>query len=189
MPENVIRQGKVEIGKGTIIGDNVILGNRDDGTITIGEDSVIRSGSVIYSGVRTGRNFRTGHNVLIREETGIGDSVLVGTNSVIDGHCSIGNNVSIQTNVYVTMNTVIEDNVFMGPCSVTTNDKYMEYGAELEGPTIKNGARVGANSTILPGITVGEKAVIGSGAVVTRDVVPGTIVAGNPARKIDQKIQ
>lgn len=184
MPATVIQQGKVTIGNGAVIDDNVVLGNRDDGEVTLGDNAHIRSGTVIYSDVKIGAGFRTGHNALIRENTDIGNDVLVGTNSVLDGTCRIGNGVSIQTNVYITRYTILEDNVFMGPCSVTTNDKYMQTGAELKGPTIKKGARIGANATILPGITVGEDAVVGAGSVVTRDVAPNTVVAGNPARPI-----
>ncbi|NQT71748.1 MAG: nucleotide sugar dehydrogenase [Chloroflexi bacterium] len=186
MPDNTILRGNVNIGDGTTIEDNVVLGNKDDGTVTIGENSIVRSGTVIYSGVTIGKNFKTGHNVLIREETQIGDNVLVGTNSVVDGHCTIGNSVSIQTSVYVTAYTTIEDDAFMGPRSVTTNDKYMEIGAELVGPTIKKGARIGANATLLPGVTIGEGAVIGSGAVVTKDMAPAITAIGNPARKMNQ---
>ncbi len=186
MSKNITLHGKVNLGAGTIIQDNVILGNREDGIVTIGENSLIRSGTAIYSDVKIGKNFRTGHNVLIRENTEIGNDVLIGTNSVIDGNCKIGNNVSIQTNVYITAYTIVEDDVFMGPCSVTTNDKYMRYGAELKGPIIRRGAKIGANSTILPGITVGEKATVGSGAVVTKDVAAKATVAGNPAREINR---
>jgi len=186
MSKNIILHGEVNLGTGTTIQDNVILGNREDGVVTIGENSFIRSGTAIYSDVKIGKNFRTGHNVLIRENTEIGDDVLLGTNSVVDGNCKIGNNVSVQTNVYITAYTIIEDDVFLGPCSVTTNDKYMRYGAELKGPIIKKGAKIGANSTILPGIIVGEKAVVGSGAVVTKDVASRAIVAGVPAREINR---
>jgi perosamine synthetase len=185
--KNAVLHGQVNIGKGTVIEDNVVLGNRDDGVVTIGENSRIRSGSIIYSDVVIGRGLKTGHNVLIREDTQIGDDVLVGTNTVVDGHCRIGNRVAMQTNVYVTAYTVVEDDVFLGPCSVTTNDKYMEYGAKLAGATIKREARVGANSTILPGVTVGERAVIGSGTVVTKDVPDGAVVAGNPAKELTSR--
>ncbi len=123
MAKNIIKQGEVNLGAGTAIQDNVTLGNREDGVVTIGENSLIRSGAVIYSGVSAGRNFKTGHNILIRENTKIGDNVLMGTNSVVDGNCRIGNNVSVQSNAYITAYTVIEDDVFLGPCSVTTNDK------------------------------------------------------------------
>ena len=183
---DVVLHGQVHIGKGTVIEHNVVLGHRDDGVLTIGEDSRIRSGSIIYSDVSIGRGLKTGHNVLIREETQIGDNVLVGTNTVVDGHCRVGNGVAMQTNVYLTAYSTVEDGVFLGPCSVTTNDKYMEYGAKLAGATIKKDARIGANSTILPGITIGEKAVVGSGTVVTKDVPDKAVVVGNPAREIQR---
>ncbi|MDD2471588.1 MAG: acyltransferase, partial [Dehalococcoidales bacterium] len=93
------------------------------------------------------------------------------------------------TNAYVTAHTQVEDNVFMGPCSVTTNDKYMRSGAELKGATIRKGARIGANAVILPGINVGENVVVGSGAVVTHDILLQATVAGNPAVSIENKNQ
>ncbi|MFC1963376.1 DapH/DapD/GlmU-related protein [Chloroflexota bacterium] len=185
--KNVIFCGEVSLGKDSVVEDNVILGHRADGVVNIGDNALIRSGSVIYSGVKIGQNFRTGHNILLRENTVIGDSVLIGTNSVVENNCKIGNDVSVQTGVYVTTNTTIENDVFMGPHSVTTNDKYMRVGAKLVGPTIKKGARIGANAVLLPGIVVGEEAVVGSGAVVTKDVLAETTVVGNPAREIHRK--
>lgn len=184
MTNQPLIRGRVEIGPGCQIQENVTLGHLDDGLLVIGANSIIRSGSIVYSGVRIGNGFKTGHNVLIREETTIGDNVLVGTNSVIDGHCQIGDNVSIQTNVYVTAYTELEDNVFMGPCSVTANDKYMEIGARLAGPVIRKGARIGANAVILPGVIIGEGAVIGSGAVVTHNIPAGMTAIGNPAAEL-----
>jgi acetyltransferase-like isoleucine patch superfamily enzyme len=182
--KDVFFYGEVEIGEGSSIQDNVILGSGERGKLKIGENALIRSGTVIYSGVEIGRNFRTGHGVLIRENTEICDNVLVGTNSVIDGDCRIGNEVSIQTNVYITRYTVVEEGVFFGPCAVTLNDKYMEYGADLKGPVIKKGAKIGANSTIFPAVVIGENAVVGAGSVVTKDVKAGEVVVGNPARRL-----
>lgn len=182
--EKAILYGEVKIGEGTTIQDNVILGNIEEGELSIGKDSIIRSGTVIYSDVKIGNDFRSGHNVLIRENTEIGDNVLVGTNSVIDGDCKIGNKVSIQTGVYITRYTTIEDDVFLGPFCVTTNDKYMKYGVTLKGPVIKQGARIGANCTIMPGITIGKRAIVGAGSVVTRDVPPYKVIMGVPARVV-----
>ena len=182
--ERAILHGKVTIGEGTIVQENVILGNAEDGKLDIGKNCTIRSGTVIYSGAKIGNNFRSGHNVLIRENSEIGDNVLVGTSSVIDGDCKIGNNVSIQTGVYITRYTTIEDGVFLGPFCVTTNDKYMKYGVTLKGPLIKQGARIGANSTIMPGITIGKGAIVGAGSVVTKDVPPYKVVMGVPARVV-----
>jgi acetyltransferase-like isoleucine patch superfamily enzyme len=182
--KKAIFQGKVNIGEGSTIQDNVILGSAEDGNLSIGKSAVIRSGSVIYSGVSIGDNFRSGHNILIRENSKIGDNVLVGTNAVIDGDCKIGNNVSLQTGVYITRYTTIEDNVFLGPLCVTTNDKYMRYGATLKGPVIKQGARIGANATIMPGISIGKGAVVSAGSVVTKDVPPYKVVIGVPAKVV-----
>jgi acetyltransferase-like isoleucine patch superfamily enzyme len=175
------------IGGDYVIQDNVIIGDYGEGQVIIGNNALIRSGTIIYSNVKIGNRFRTGHYALIRENCEIGDNVLVGTNSVVDGSCRLGSNVSIQTAAYITTYTTIEDDVFIGPRVVTTNDKYMYYGAKLIGPTIKKGARIGANAIILPGVVIGEGAVVGSGAVVTRDVPAGATVIGNPARAIKRK--
>ena len=183
--KEAVLHGTVRIGEGTTIHDNVILGNTEEGELHIGKDSIIRSGAVIYSSVRIGDSFRSGHNILIRENSEIGDNVLMGTNSVIDGDCKIGDNVSIQTGVYITRYTTIEDDVFLGPLCVTTNDKYMKYGVSLKGPVIKRGARIGANSTIMPRITIGEGAIVGAGSVVTKDVPPYKVVLGVPARVVN----
>lgn len=182
--KKVIFYGKVTIGEEVTIQDNVILGSTEKGELSIGENSIIRSGAIIYSNVKIGNNFRSGHNILIRENTEIGDNVLVGTNSVIDGDCKIGSNVSIQTGVYVTRYTTIEDNVFLGPLCVTTNDKYMKYGATLKGPIIKRGAKIGSNATLLPGVVIGEGCIVGAGSVVTKDIPPYKVVVGIPARVV-----
>ena len=176
------------IGKDCEIQDDVIIGNSEKDPVVIGDNALIRHGTIIYSNVKIGNGFKTGHRTFIRENSEIGDNVLIGTYAVLDGHCKLGSNISIQTGAYITINTTIEDNVFIGPYVVTTNDKYMVAGAKLIGPTIKKGAKIGANSTILPGIVIGEGAVVGSGSVVTKDVAPGKTVAGNPARVLNRKI-
>ncbi len=196
--------GKNVIGKDCIFLDNVILGcptkkimdeakskHSDfhnfgfNGTV-IGDNAVVRSNSVIYCNVKIGNNFRTGHNVLIREETEIGNNVLIGTNVVVDGYTKIGNNVSVQSNAYIPTNTIIGDSVFIGPCAVLTNDKYpIRKHYELKGPVLRKGASIGANSTILPGIEIGEGAIVAAGALVTRDVAPWKLAIGAPARIVD----
>ncbi|MHA1383925.1 MAG: DapH/DapD/GlmU-related protein, partial [Candidatus Helarchaeota archaeon] len=121
--KNIIFYKDVKIGDNAFIGNNVELGLNDQG-LEIGDDLILRSGSIIYGDVKIGNNFRTGHNVMIREKTIIGDNVLIGTNSVIDGNCVIGNGVSIQSGVYITWGVKIEMGVFVGPRVITTNDKY-----------------------------------------------------------------
>lgn len=168
---------------------NVILGYKTgrpipDTTLRIGAGANIRSGSIVYAGVTIGRDFQTGHNIVIREETVIGDHVGIWSNSVIDYGCRIGNNVKIHTNVYVAQFTTIEDDAFLAPGVSIANDPrpLCAECTRAHGPTIKRGARIGVNVTILPGVVVGEYALVGAGSVVTRDVPPRAVVYGNPAR-------
>ena len=149
----------------------------------IGKNSFIRSNSIIYNDVEIGNNFKTGHGVVVREKTYIGNNVLVGTNTVIEGHSSIGNDVSIQSNVYIPKNTVIEDYVFIGPCACFTNDKYpIRIDYDLKGPVIRKGASIGANSTFLSNIEIGEGSMVAAGAIVTMDVPEYFLAIGAPAR-------
>jgi acetyltransferase-like isoleucine patch superfamily enzyme len=149
----------------------------------IGKNALIRSNSIIYNDVEIGNNFKTGHGVTVREKTTIGDNVLVGTNTIIEGHSKIGNDVSIQSNVYIPTNTIIEDYVFIGPCACFTNDKYpIRVNFDLKGPVIKRGASIGANSTFLSNIEIGEGAMVAAGAIVTMDVPEYFLAIGAPAR-------
>jgi len=192
--------GKSYIGKNPIIGDGVIIGyptadilkkaaasgsdinDMDFKGASIGDNVVLRSNSTIYSDVVIGNNFRSGHNVMVREDTRIGNDVLIGTNSIIDGSTIIGNNVSIQGNVYIPLNVIIEEHVFIGPCAVLANDKYpVRTKSDLKGPVLRKGASIGANSTILPGIEIGEGAMVAAGALVTKDVPPWKLAIGFPA--------
>lgn len=149
----------------------------------IGSDPVVRPGTIVYDDVVIGDRFRTGHFALIRERTEIGDDVLVGTNATVDGKATIGSNVSLQTGAYVPPRTAIGDHAFLGPSAVLTNDPYpLRREAELEGPTLEEHVSVGANATILPGVTVGRGSFVAAGAVVTRDVPAETLAVGVPAR-------
>jgi acetyltransferase-like isoleucine patch superfamily enzyme len=151
---------------------------------TIGHHAVLRSGTIIYCDVIIGDHFQSGHNTLIREKTRIGDRTAIGTATVIDGNTRIGNGVSLQSMVYIPTNTTIGDHVFIGPNAVLTNDRYPPSGL-LEGPIVKNGAAIGANSTILPGVCIGEGAFVAAGSIVTRDVPDNMMAIGNPARIIE----
>lgn len=172
-----------------VIDANVTLGyptgrSIADMTLTIGPNATIRSGSVIYTGSQIGSHFATGHNVTVREENVIGNNVGIWSNSVIDYGCRIGNNVRIHTNVYIAQFTVLEDDVFLAPGVSIANDPRPLCAActQQHGPIIRQGARIGVNVTILPGVEIGTQALIGAGSVVTRDVPPGAVVYGNPAR-------
>jgi acetyltransferase-like isoleucine patch superfamily enzyme len=185
----------VTLGSDAVVEEYCILGTPPRGmrdgqlATTIGDGAVIRSHTVIYAGNIIGRNFQTGHKVNIRESNRIGDNVSVGTLSVIEHHVEIGDNVRIHTQAFIPEFSVLEDGCWIGPNVVLTNAKYpLSPGVKdrLAGPVIRRGAKIGANATLLPGVVIGENALVGAGAVVVRDVAPGAVVAGNPARVIRQ---
>ncbi len=155
---------------------------------SFGSDAWVRSHSVIYAGNTIGDNFRTGHHVLIRESNTIGNNVSVGSGSIIEHHTKIGNNVRIHSRAFIPEYSTLEDDCWIGPHVVLTNAKYprsIDVKNNLEGPYIEQGAKIGANATILPGVRIGRMALVGAGAVVTKDVPPGSVVVGNPARVIN----
>jgi len=158
-----------------------------DYTLVIGPGARIRSGTVIYAGTTIGAHLETGHNVVIREENTIGDGFSIWNNSVIDYGCTIGCRVKVHCNVYIAQFTVIEDDVFLAPGVTVANDPHpgCPFSKEcMRGPVIKRGAQIGVNATLLPFITIGERAVIGAGSVVTKDIPAGVVAYGNPARVV-----
>jgi acetyltransferase-like isoleucine patch superfamily enzyme len=183
----------VSLGEPAVIEDFCVIGalprNTREGELatTIANGAVIRSHTVIYAGNVIGSGFQTGNKVNVRELNEIGDDVSIGTLSVIEHHVKIGDGVRIHTQAFVPEFSVLEDHSWLGPNVVLTNAKYPEsLGVKdrLVGPVIRRGAKIGANVTILPGVVVGENALVGAGAVVVRDVPAGAVVAGNPARVI-----
>ncbi|MFQ6125773.1 MAG: acyltransferase [Candidatus Heimdallarchaeota archaeon] len=181
--KGIVVHKHVKIGQSPNIGSFVELG-LNDMSLEIGDDAVIRSGSVIYGNVKIGHHFRSGHHILIREKTIIGDNVQIGTNSIVDGNCVIGDHVNIQSNVYVTWGMRIEDGVFMGPCSVTINDKIppATNRSLLQASILRKKCVIGAGVIILPGIEIGENSLIGAGSVVTKNIPKNVIAYGNPCR-------
>jgi acetyltransferase-like isoleucine patch superfamily enzyme len=153
--------------------------------LIIGEGAVIRSNTVIYCSTRIGVGLETGHGAVIREQNELGDHVQIWNNSVIDYGCVIGDRVHIHCNVYIAQFTVLEEGVFLAPGVTIANDIHPgcpESRECMRGPHLERDVRVGVNATILPFVRIGAGSLIGSGAVVTRDVPPGVVVVGNPGR-------
>jgi len=183
----VVWGGAYTLGPFVIVGQAPRGHQPGDLATRIGAGAYINSHTVIYAGNIIGTNLRVGHGVLIREQNEIGDDVSIGSGSNVEHHVRIGNRVRLHSNVFVPEWSVLEDDCWLGPNVVVTNARYPATPTtkeELVGVYIEKRAKIGANTTILPGVRIGTDALVGAGAVVTVDVPPGAVVAGNPARII-----
>lgn len=151
-------------------------------------DTFIHNTSVIDPGAQIGEGTSIWHFCHIMGGAVIGRNCNIGQNVFIDNNALVGDGVKIQNNVSVYNSVTIEDDVFIGPSVVFTNvvnpRSFIERKHAFQPTLVKKGASIGANATILCGIEIGEYALVGAGAVVTKNVQPYTIVAGNPA--VDQ---
>ena len=152
----------------------------------IGDGTIVSTGAIVFAGTKIGARVILGDQSCVRERVVVGDDVVLGRDSLIENDTTIGAMTKIQAMAYITAYSTLEEQVFIAPCVVTTNDNFMgrtERRHELiKGPTIRRGARVGGGAVLCPGIEVGEEAFVGAGAVVTKDVPPRMLVVGSPAR-------
>lgn len=180
-----IVHGNVEIAEGVVIGSNCEIGVPsplgDGSPLRIGANSLIRSHSVLYESSSFGENLTTGHRVTVRELTRTGNGLQIGTLGDIQGHCRIGEYVRLHSNVHVGQQTTIDDYVWVFPYVVFTNDPHPPAEVML-GVRVKSFAAIATMSTILPGVTIGEGALVGACSSVTKDVGDHRIAVGNPAR-------
>lgn len=181
-----------------VVGDNCVIGKPPSlaktSTLTpehyvplvIGKGTTICSLASIFTGSVIGENCLIGDSAFIREKVIIGNNCLVGRGVTIENDTTLGNNVKCQAHAYITAYMTIEDCVFIAPCVVTTNDNFMgrteKRFALKRGATIRKGARIGANSILLPGITIGKEVFVACGSVVTKDIPDYSMVKGIPAR-------
>src|SRR5207253_2885085 len=152
----------------------------------IGDGTIVSTGAIVFAGAKVGARVILGDQSCVRERVIVGDDVVIGRGSLVENDTTIGAMTKIQADAYITAYSTLEEQVFIAPCVVTTNDDFMgrtERRHELiKGPTIRRGARVGGGAILLPAVEIGEEAFVGAGAVVTKDVEPRMLVVGNPAR-------
>ncbi|GAC10545.1 acyltransferase [Paraglaciecola chathamensis] len=191
--ESAIIHPNVLLGDNVVIEDYCIIGSPVKGkeglVTTIGANAVIRSGTVIYAGNKIGDNFQTGNKANIRENNEIGDNVSIGTLSVIEHHINIGSGTRIHSQVFIPEFSILGLNTWIGPNVVFTNAKYPQspdVKNNLVGPTLEENVKIGANSTLLPGIKIGRNSLVGAASLVTKDVEDNVVVAGHPALVIRQ---
>jgi len=148
----------------------------------------VHESSYIDEDVKIGEGTKIWHFSHILKGSKIGRNCVLGQNVMVGPNVKIGNNVKIQNNVSVYEKVEIEDDVFCGPSMVFTNvinpRAFIERKHEFRKTLVKKGATIGANATIVCGVTIGEYALVGAGAVVTKDVPPYALVVGVPARQI-----
>jgi UDP-2-acetamido-3-amino-2,3-dideoxy-glucuronate N-acetyltransferase len=144
--------------------------------------------AIVDAGARIGRGTRIWHWVHVSAGAVIGEDCSMGQNVYVGNRVTIGNNVKIQNNVSVYDNVTIEDGVFCGPSMVFTNvynpRSEVSRKDEYRDTLVKRGATLGANCTIVCGVTVGEYAFVGAGAVINRDVKPYALMVGVPGRQV-----
>ncbi len=184
---NVRVDDHVVIGKWPMRAANSTMKPRTDLAGTqIGETCIIGTSAVIYRGCTIGQRVLVADLATIREDVTVGEFTIVGRGVAIENFTTVGSYVKLETNSYITAYSTIGDRCFVAPGVTTTNDNFMgrteERFKHTKGPTLKRGARVGGNATLLPGVTLEEEAVVGAGSVVTRDVPAEVTVVGSPAK-------
>jgi acetyltransferase-like isoleucine patch superfamily enzyme len=208
-PDAVVGPGAVLHGGTTVaararVESHAVLGQPERGyalrrhhhgegaSTTIGARAVVRAGAILYAGVQLGDDAAVGHNSVLRSHVQVGAQTSLGHLMTIERQVRIGDRVRCSPGSHLTAETVLEDEVFLGAGVRTINDKVLSWrpggAAEpLAPPHFAHGARVGSGAVILGGIRIGVRALVGAGAVVTRDVDGGVVVVGNPARPFSRQ--
>lgn len=183
----------VKIGNNAKIGDFCIIGlppmGKKDGELetVIGDNAIIRSHTVIYAGNKIGDNFTTGHFTLIRENNKIGNNVSIGSYSHVAFDCLIEDDVRVHTAAYIFEKSILRKGCWIGPGVMLANAKYPASKRAKEfivGCEIGERAKLGMASVVSPGVKVGKNALVGLGAIVTKDVPENAIVVGFPAKPV-----
>jgi len=196
---HVVIHAGTEVGPDVLVEDGVVLGKRPrlrpgssaaadpPGALVIGRGATICCGAVVYAGARVGERVILGDQCQVRERASIGEGTVVGRGSAIEFGAQVGARVSIQTDVYVTALTIVEDDVFLAPGVMTTNDNAMgrhDDSQPLRGAVLRRACRIGGGAVLVPGVEVGEEAFVAAGAVVTADVPARAVVMGVPAKVV-----
>jgi acetyltransferase-like isoleucine patch superfamily enzyme len=196
--------GNIVIHSGTVVGDHceiqdgAVLGKQPrfgkhstasrepPEPLMIDAEAVICTGAVVYAGAHIGEGAIIGDQAQVRERAAIGRQTVIGRGSAVDNDVTIGDGVRVQSNCYLTAYSVVEEDVFIAPGVLTTNDDTMGRhgpGYEIRGATFRRACRVGGGAVLVPGVEIGEEAFVAAGAVVCADVPARAVVMGVPARQ------
>ncbi len=204
---NVIIYENTEIGEYVRIDDNTVIGKKpmisprsifkaqkEYNPTKIGDNCLIGTNVIIYVQCKIGDNNLIADMATVRENVSIGDYNIIGRGVAIENYCNIGSRNKFETNSYLTAYSEVEDYCFIAPGVTTSNDNFMGRDKErykhFKGITMKKGARLGVNVTVLPGKTINEDGVAAAGSIVTKDIPSEEIWLGSPAkynRKVPEK--
>src|SRR4051794_10945529 len=163
----VIEDGAV-LGKVPRLGRRSTAARKAPEPLELAEEVTVCAGAVVFAGARVGARAVLGEQCQVRKRSTIGADSVVGRGSTVDNDVTIGERTKLQTLVYLTAYSTVEDDVFLAPCVVTTNDDTMgRHGPEyaLRGPTVRRAARVGGGAVLRPGVEIGEEAFVAAGGV------------------------
>jgi acetyltransferase-like isoleucine patch superfamily enzyme len=196
-PSAIVYPGTV-LGEGVKILENAVVGKQPSLSprstakreplppAELGDGTIVSTGAIVFAGSKIGARVILGDQSCVRERVTVGDDVVLGRGSLIENDTTVGDRTKIQAEAYITAYSELEEDVFIAPCVVTTNDNFMGRTDKrhdlIKGPTIRRGARVGGGAILCPAVEIGEEAFVGAGAVVTKDVPPRKLVVGSPAR-------
>ena len=196
---HVVVHDGVVLGDGVSVQDGAVLGKpprlaagsaaagADVGPLVVEAGAAVCAQAVLFAGARIGAGAIIGDQALVRERAVIGPGTVIGRGSSVDNDVTVGRRVRVQSNVYLTAYSVVEDDVFVGPCAMTTNDDTMGRipdGYVMRGATLRRACRIGGGAVLVPGVEVGEEAYVAAGAVVTANVPARAVVMGVPARVV-----
>ncbi len=195
--DGVVIHDRVLVRRGTVINDNAVLGRvpqvagiiqrRPKSSLTrleIGENCVIGANAVLYVGTTIGNNTLIGDLACIREECRIGNQVVIGRGVMLNYNIHVHDRVRIMDLSHFGGDVIIEEDVFVGPHVCTANDNLLGLQPDVvrKGPHISRSVSIGIGAILLAGITIGEQAIIGAGALVAKDIPPRKLAIGVPAR-------
>jgi UDP-3-O-[3-hydroxymyristoyl] glucosamine N-acyltransferase len=194
----VVHEGTV-LGDGCEVQDGAVLGKAPKlarhstasaavpDPLTVGDGAVVCCGAIVFAGATLAAGAIVGDQAYVRERAVVGEDTVIGRGSTVDNNVRIGTRVRVQTDVYLTAYSLVEDDVFVGPGTCTTNDDTMsrhDASYVLRGAVLRRACRVGGGVVLCPGVEVGEEAFVAAGAVVTRSVPARAVVIGVPARVV-----
>ncbi|WP_205696677.1 acyltransferase [Conexibacter sp. SYSU D00693] len=182
--------GNVRLGAGCRIGSHCSIGEptplAEGRPLEVGDGALIRSHSIFYEGSTFGPGLQTGHRVTVREATRAGRDLQLGTLCDIQGDLRFGDHVRLHSNVHCGKLSDVGSYVWIFPYVVLTNDPHPPSDGFHVGVTIEDFAVVATMSTVLPGVRVGSRSLVGAQSLVRKDVASGTVVVGVPAKEVGE---